>query len=164
MANLGVGWERSVVGEGGGVDKKYLFNKRWNLIWEYTFLSLPKTTPVFKRDEAARIIKKQVCKRLFFDSSMEIPGLFCSLFPQQIIAPPPPPNWSCSCCYQCIHYRLVSDKSTEGLVSHKLIKIQEKSTKKGLCTKKWVVDRLYKRRNGVYSMEESTPANFPWDS
>ena len=61
------------------------------LIWVYTFLSLPKTTPVFEidEDEAARINKKQVCKQDVFRFFYRNFGSFPFPLPQRI---PPPPS------------------------------------------------------------------------
>ena len=104
---------------------------QWNLIWVYTFLSLPKTTPVFEIDEAARMNKNKFANRTFFESSIEISGLFRSPSPSGLF--PPRPNWSWRCCYQCIHFRLLSGKSTfispKVWLAIKFIKIQEKFTK-----------------------------------
>ena len=76
-------------------------------------------------------IKNKFANRTFFDSSIEISGLFRSPSPSELFSPPPP-NWSCSCCYQCIHFRLLSSKSTfispKIWLAIKFIKIQEKIT------------------------------------
>ena len=62
-----------------------------HLIWVYTFLSLPKTTPVFEIDEAARINKKQVCKQDVFRFFYRNFGFFPFPPPPADYSPLPPP-------------------------------------------------------------------------
>ena len=57
----------------------------------YIFLSLPKATPVFGIDEAARINKKQVCKQDVFRFFYRNFGSFPFPPPPADYSPLPPP-------------------------------------------------------------------------